>query len=432
MDSEIVTIFRKILQERTIPPRPESITEGSDADVVCLQLLAIRDLLGNFAKGNFDDTIEIRGTVAGSLKALQANLKHLTWQVQQVELGDYNQRVEFMGDFSQAFNSMVVRFEQTLSELKEEIAQRKKVERHLRQSEERWNLAVECSRDGIWDMNLDTNKSWYSKRFLEMLGYDQENIPNDFRWDMHINPDDEEFALGFHNMIAGEIPLEAFTFDCRLQRLDNTYIWVRVRGMPAYEGIDAPRRLIGVISDITHQKQAEETLAFQAMHDNLTGLPNRYLLDDRLRIHVANALRGEEAFVFAVLDLDDFKNVNDTWGHAAGDKLLIAVAERVRKCLRSTDTVARLGGDEFVFVYGCPVGGEYEAAIQVMDRLYSLFAEPVKFGDVEYTIHTSAGLAFFPAHAGDTKKLFAQADEALYIAKGGGKNTYAIWTPPSE
>lgn len=430
MLTEIINTFRKILLERTAPARPDSIEDGSDAETVFLQLIAIRELLGNFAKGNFEETINIRGALAGSLKTLQANLKHLAWQVQQVAQGDFKQRVEFMGDFSHAFNTMVVQLEQTLSVLKDEIARREKTERHLRESEERWNLAVECSRDGIWDINLDTNKTWYSERLLEMLGFDHANVPPDFRWDMLIHPEDEEFVAKFRKMIAGKAPLEAFVFDSRFKRLDGSYIWGRVRGMPAHEGIDSMRRLIGVISDVTHQKQAEEALAYQAMHDNLTGLPNRYLLDDRLKVHVANALRGEEAFVFGVLDLDDFKNVNDTLGHANGDKLLVAVAERIRKCLRTTDTVARLGGDEFVFVYGCPVGGEREATLQVMDRLYRLFAEPLELENTIYTIRTSAGLAFFPKHAEDVKKLFALADEALYKAKGSGKNSYAVWEPP--
>ncbi|MDR2117354.1 MAG: hypothetical protein LBP87_13335, partial [Planctomycetaceae bacterium] len=185
MNADSLTLLRQILSGRSIPSLEGIPFESAEIEAICRELATIRELLLRFSNGNLDDNITIRGAIAGCLKTLQANLRHLTWQVQQVAEGDFSQRVEFMGAFSQAFNSMVVQLEHSLTELREsekrllklndelqdEIRFRKIAERELKHSEERWNLAVQCSRDGIWDLNLNTKEAWYSERFLEMFQY---------------------------------------------------------------------------------------------------------------------------------------------------------------------------------------------------------------------------------------------------------------------
>ncbi|MDR1962532.1 MAG: diguanylate cyclase [Planctomycetaceae bacterium] len=445
MDDDI-KLLRQILSGRSIPPFPETSGENTEIKNIYTELTTIRAILMKFATGHFEDEITIRGAIAGYLKTLQANLRHLVWQVQQVAEGDFSQRVEFMGDFSTAFNSMVVQLEQSLTELKEserrllklnddlqdEIRFRKTAERDLKHSEERWNLAVQCSRDGIWDMNLDTKEAWYSERFLEMFQYSPEELPKDLRWDLLIHPEDSEVAEFLRKLYTKEEYPPPFSVECRIRCRDNNYLWVRIRGMPIKEDTSSPNRIIGVTSDISLQKETETALAYRAMHDNLTGLPNRYLLDDRLRQHVANALRSGSAFIFVMMDLDNFKGVNDTLGHAAGDILLIELGKRVSACIRNTDTVARLGGDEFVFVYTCAKDKELFATEQVMNRLYQSFQTQVDLGEVMYTIRSSMGVSFFPKHATDIASLFERADEALYLAKEKGKNTYAIWEPAAK
>jgi diguanylate cyclase (GGDEF)-like protein len=199
--------------------------------------------------------------------------------------------------------------------------------------------------------------------------------------------------------------------------------------MPVQEDSNKATRIVGVTSDISLQKETEYALAHRAMHDSLTGLPNRYLLDDRLQQHIASASRSGDSFIMVTLDLDNFKTVNDTWGHAAGDILLVELGKRVSACMRNTDTVARLGGDEFVFIYTCGQNKEQFATEQVMNRLYRSFQKPVNLGETEYRIHSSMGVSFFPKHATEIPDLFERADEALYIAKKKGKNTYCIWQP---
>ena len=205
---------------------------------------------------------------------------------------------------------------------------------------------------------------------------------------------------------------------------------MRLRGMPVRS--KSIRRLIAVASDITAQKETEMSLTRQAMYDNLTGLPNRYLLNDRLDQAVANSKRGGTSFIFITLDLDFFKGVNDNYGHAAGDLILVELAKRLSTAMRNTDTAARLGGDEFVALCPCEVGMEQTTTERVMTHFYDNLKQTVTLGDVEYQIRSSVGIAFFPKHAQDLPTLFEHADIALYKAKKNGKNQYAIYEVGDE
>ena len=408
-------LIRQVLTARSIPDAPESF-ESDDMAALFNDLSHIRNVLRQFSHGNFDSEITGRNVLAAALKALQAHLRHLIWQVGEVANGDFTQRVDFMGEFSTSFNSMVQQLEHSLTDLKS--------------SEERWNLAVQCSRDGIWDINIDERTAWYSDNFLQMLHYVPENLPQELHWETKIHPDDQEQIAVMTNMLQGVADLLPFSVECRLRTGKENYLWVQIRGMPVHEG--SVRRLIAVVSDIAAQKSTEETLILQAMYDNLTGLPNRHLLDDRLKRAVANSTRSGDPFIFITLDLDFFKGVNDNFGHAAGDKILVELANRLSIGLRSTDTIARLGGDEFVGIYPCEKGMERVTAESVMDRFYENLKPAVMLGDTPYQLRSSVGVAFFPEHADDLEALFEYADIALYKAKANGKNQYAIYDPNEE
>ena len=417
-------LLRQVLTARSVPGVPESF-DGDDMAVLFNDLVNIRNSLTLFSRGNFDSDVIGRNVFAAALKALQANMRHLIWQVEEVAKGDFSQRVEFMGEFSLAFNSMTQQLDQTLTELKERETSLLALTADLKASEERWNLAVQCSRDGIWDINIDEQTAWYSDNFMQMMHYTPENLPKDLCWESNIHPDDRAGTGTMLMELKGNGKLLPFSEECRLRTGKGNYLWVRVRGMPVRSG--SVRRLVAVVSDISIHKEAEESLIFRAMYDNLTGLPNRYLLDDRLKQAVANAERNGKPFVFVTLDLDFFKGVNDTYGHAAGDLILEEMAKRLSMGLRSMDTVARLGGDEFVAIYPCEPGLEQTTAENVMKRFYENLKPSVMLGDVEYQLRSSAGVAFFPQHAKDLPTLFENADNALYKAKKNGKNQYAVY-----
>ena len=177
---------------------------------------------------------------------------------------------------------------------------------------------------------------------------------------------------------------------------------------------------VAIFSDITGLKRQQETLERLAHYDALTGLPNRVLLTDRLEQHIAQAARRREQLAVCYLDLDGFKDVNDAWGHAAGDELLVQAAERMRQVLRATDTVARLGGDEFVLLLD-QAASEAEVS-QVAERVLEALATPYLLDRCSARVTTSVGIALYPQHGHTPGHLLRNADQAMLRAKRLGKN----------
>ena len=183
--------------------------------------------------------------------------------------------------------------------------------------------------------------------------------------------------------------------------------------------------LVWVFHDITERKRAEQQIHHMAHHDALTGLPNRVLLHDRLHSAMALARRRSEMVALLLLDLDDFKDVNDTLGHFAGDDLLVAVAQRVTGCIRETDTCARLGGDEFAVVL-VGIGGAADAGL-LAQRLIELIDEPFVIHDQEVVVGASIGVSLFPCDGVQVEQLLKNADMALYQAKSSGRRSFRLY-----
>ena len=177
------------------------------------------------------------------------------------------------------------------------------------------------------------------------------------------------------------------------------------------------------------EREALRRIEFLAHFDTLTGLPNRALLADRLSQEMARARRGGNPFAVLLFDLDGFKAVNDTWGHAAGDRVLAAVAERARKCVRASDTVGRLGGDEFLAILPETAAG---GALEVADKLREALREPYPLEGATASLGASVGIALFPDHGDDPEMVQRAADAALYEAKREGKDRSRLAHPPRE
>jgi diguanylate cyclase (GGDEF)-like protein len=167
------------------------------------------------------------------------------------------------------------------------------------------------------------------------------------------------------------------------------------------------------------ERDAQKRIEWLAHFDLITALPNRALLSDRLAQETARARRNGSHFAVLLFDLDGFKGVNDTWGHAAGDQVLAAVADRTRKVMRASDTVGRLGGDEFLAIL--PETGE-QGAVEVADKLRDVLQAPYAIGNMQARIGASVGVALFPVHGDDAESLQRAADGALYAAKREGRN----------
>ncbi len=192
------------------------------------------------------------------------------------------------------------------------------------------------------------------------------------------------------------------------------------------DGTGEVTNYVGTFTDITERKSHQKQLEMLAHYDPLTGLPNRVLLDDRLRQAMVQSRRRQQLLALAFIDLDDFKAVNDHHGHEAGDHLLTVLAERMSHCLRASDTLSRLGGDEFVAVLGdLP---DPQACVPLVQRLLDAAAQPVLFHDTALQVSCSIGIAFHaPADARDADQLLREADHAMYQAKQAGRNRYHIF-----
>ena len=265
----------------------------------------------------------------------------------------------------------------------------------------------------------------YSHRWKEMLGYADDEIGNDDQeWISRIHPEDlPEAQSALQRCLSGETPV--YVLEQRLRCKDGRWKWMLVRGMVVSRGDDGGAlRMIGTVSDINERHVTEERIRHMAQHDLLTDLPNRALFSDRVQQVLARARRNKERFAILVVDLDEFKPVNDHHGHGVGDQLLKEVARRLLLCVRESDTVGRVGGDEFVALL--PSLHSEQDAVAVGEKIRHAIAEPFEVGGHRLHISSSIGIAVYPEDGRDEIQLLKRADDAMYWAKGSGRNNVQL------
>jgi diguanylate cyclase (GGDEF)-like protein/PAS domain S-box-containing protein len=295
----------------------------------------------------------------------------------------------------------------------------------LRRNRERYALAVRGANDGIWDWDLVRGRVYFAPRWKAIAGYvDGEVGDSPEEWLERIHPDDSERVraeLDAH--LEGRSP--HFESEHRILHSDGGYRWVLSRGVAIRDDDGAATRMAGSMSNIGDRKAAEQQLVHDALHDGLTGLPNRALFLDRLEQSLKRAARDAEhhcAVLF--LDLDRFKMVNDGFSHAVGDQLLVAAARRLAASLRPGDTVARIGGDEFTILLDGL--SSVDEAREIAARTQTALGRPFRIEGRELVVTASVGIAL-SADGSPSEELLRNADIAMYNAKRRGTDRQAIF-----
>lgn len=321
----------------------------------------------------------------------------------------------------------VAQAEVVQAKLRQQVNELQAIESVLRESEERYALAVNGSHDGVWDWNLRTNAVYFSAAWKSTLGYADHELDNKLsEWMSRVHPEDiKKLYQAVDHHAQGLTP--QFRSEYRLLHRDGSYRWMQSRGLALRDPHGEARRIAGFQTDITISKTTNDQLRYLALHDQLTGLANRSLFMDRLE-HAMRMVQRYEDMAFAVifLDLDRFKLINDSMGHLVGDQLLITVAERLKKGLRNSDTCARLGGDEFVALLEFVQSDQ--SAITIVQRIQDELSRPIHLENREVYVNASIGIVMSSVDYTQPEEFLRDADTAMYHAKASGKGQYAFFT----
>ncbi|MEQ8584687.1 MAG: EAL domain-containing protein [Thalassobaculaceae bacterium] len=310
----------------------------------------------------------------------------------------------------------------------DDITAREDAQRALRQSEERYALAAAGSNDGLWDWDLATNTIYLSPRWKEMLGHTPDDVGDGAEeWFSRIHPEDvQRVTAQLDAHLSGAV--SNFESEHRVRHRDGTYRWMLVRGLAVRDEAEHAYRIAGSMTDVTDRKRVEEQSIHDALHDNLTGLPNRTLFLERVRQALARHRRNPTAtFGVVYLDLDRFKVVNESLGHIHGDDLIISAARRLEHNLKFGDTVARLGGDEFAMLLE-DVADKSET-LGVCDMLQKALASPFTLSGKEIFTTASMGAAHASEGYGRPEDILRDAELAMYKAKELGKAQAVAFDP---
>jgi diguanylate cyclase (GGDEF)-like protein/PAS domain S-box-containing protein len=305
-----------------------------------------------------------------------------------------------------------------------DLTDREEAERQLRESEQRFREVIEMTPAGYVVANAEGRILDVNPALCALSGYPRETLVGSrlahlfeaFPWDQ-LEPGQQG-----HATVQG--------FDAVLRHAGGHTLHVLLNGSTRCDADGRLESITGLLTDITGRKQAECRLQELATHDTLTGLPNRALLHDRLQ-HMVETCAPGQAVAVMFLDLDRFKEVNDSFGHDHGDVLLCEVAARLRRILRPADVVARLGGDEFVVAAACTGGGAVAGrpAARIAAKLLEALTVPVTVGNQDVVVGASIGISMYPRDAATRELLFQTADTAMYRAKAEGRNRYRFFEP---
>lgn len=297
------------------------------------------------------------------------------------------------------------------------IATSRKTHRELIFEQERLQNIIDGTRVGTWEWNIPTGETKFNEYWAAIVGYTLSELePISIEtWGKLVHPDDlakSEALLKKH--FSGELPY--YECEARMRHRDGHWVWVLDRGKVSSRAADgSPLLMFGTHEDITDRKSNEAAMIYHLQHDELTKMPNRNLLFDRLHRDLVNARRNSSKLAVMFIDIDKFKLINDNFGHDFGDLVLKEVAKRIKSCLRESDTAARIGGDEFVVLL--PVIVDTQDPELVAEKIRRTVTQDFTLDGQGLDVSISIGIAIYPEHGLDDETLLKRADIAMYYAK---------------
>ncbi|MDA3869185.1 MAG: EAL domain-containing protein [Gammaproteobacteria bacterium] len=370
----------------------------------------------------------------GVTQFLLGPIRRLTDVVQTIGKGDFKvianvEADDEVGGLAKAFNSMTLNINELVVNLESEIEQHKLTADHLR----KLSQAIEHSPVLVMITDLKGEIEYVNPQFCKVTGYSAEEvIGKNPRFLSSGSTPSQQYASMWNAMQEDRI----WSGEIYNKKKNGQCYWENMTISPVKNVAGVKTHYLAIKEDITLRKDYEDRLLYQASYDKLTDLPNRSLAYDRLQHALATATRMKKHVAVMYLDFDHFKNINDTLGHAAGDKFLIKMAGRLTGCVRDVDTVARLGGDEFLIVLA-EIGNddsegehEYEAFIQQKTReILERVSQPCTIDNMEFSVTVSIGVALYPRDGDDPHMLLRNADTAMYRSKSKGRNTFELFSP---
>lgn len=298
---------------------------------------------------------------------------------------------------------------------------------NLHASERRFGQVLKSSLDGYWDWDITSNEVFFSPRYKEQLGFEEHELPNIFSsWESRLHPEERDSVLTNLDAYLTS-PTGCWEEKFRLRHKDGSYRWILARAVPSFDNQHRLTKLSGLHIDITDRIHAERKIDFLARYDWLTELPNRSMLIDSIEhaLEVANNNRGR--LFLLVLDLDRFKQINDSLGHSAGDKALQIVSSRFSGLIGERNTIARLAGDEFAILM-VDVSDTQEV-VGLAESLLESLKKPLIIEQQLIYLSTSIGISRFPEDGVESTTLLKNADTAMHWAKSNGRNRFHFYSP---
>jgi diguanylate cyclase (GGDEF)-like protein/PAS domain S-box-containing protein len=310
-----------------------------------------------------------------------------------------------------------------ITERKQAESQREAALEALRQSEEKYRSILETIQEGYFEVDFSGNFTFFNDSLCRALGYSKEELMGMNNRQYTDKEHSKKLFQAFNKVYNTGEPTEGF--DWQIIRKDGTKRYVEASVSLQKDSSGKPTGFRGIVHDVTERKQIEQQLNHMATHDVLTGLPNRMLFIDRLEVALAQSKRNRHKLAVMMLDLDYFKDINDTLGHMVGDQLLKEVGHRLAGLVRQSDTVARLGGDEFIILLSDLE--RMEDSVGIAEIVLKAFGQPFVCGNHKLTSSTSIGIALYPDDGNDIDSLLKKSDVAMYSVKTQGRNNYKFF-----